>query len=810
MGGDIDRLKFYWHYSLEHASIAHANVPSAALLGWSPQEFWEGRRLKPLKMLFMGIIFCLCYAKIYVRGKYDDRAFPCMYIGLSEFHRAWRVQSLKTGRVYFSRDVHFLKDQFPCRKGSVPKAIVNNLTTAELQEDDEDFNWAMPPKVSITKFSLSSGAAPVLENAVSTMGKPFSTKDGHFENSACKTEEEKYPHDDQYFDDDQTTVIDETAGEYDDFVDAPMAVPLAAQQGHHSLRRSTRHRELSGRALENIINEQEGGSALLASQFFGPDPFNLAEAKKNADEYKNYWLPARRKEFQMFKDRKNYIVIKRKDVPPGAKIWRPREVFKKKLEPATEHFPNGRIIKYKARLTIAALTKLMTRGIDYDEKYAATVKWPTIKLLLAVAAKENLELWSTDIEAFFLYGDLPEDKPLYMYPPEDFNMVEPGLEEGDILKFIKNIYGAPNAGYIAAGTLKDTMVADKNFKQAASDTCLYVSVIPDVRALVAVWVDDMIGCGSLRARNLVVATLKKKFNISLIVEPTLFFGVQIERNREQGWLKVHQSDYLTNLLRGEDMLDCNPCETPMDVVLKDAKPLEMQPQFVDTTKKFQEKLGALMWLLHTIPIDQSINFLARWCKCAGPDQLNWIKRVHRFLKGKIGHGLIFRAGEEFVLSGSFDSDLAGATSAAERSCAGIVIIIGACGLLINASKLIRKVSDSTAQAETYAGVMAVKSILWLRELCKEMGLEQVGPTVLRGDNLTMVEQSGVSMNHERSRHYRIAQAFIRSAVEDGLVKIVHDCSDNLEADINTKILGRVKFIKFFDRISGFPQVIKKS
>ena len=186
------------------------------------------------------------------------------------------------------------------------------------------------------------------------------------------------------------------------------------------------------------------------------------------------------------------------------------------------------------------------------------------------------------------------------------------------------------------------------------------------------------------------------------------------------------------------MLECNPCETPMDVVLKDAKPLEMQPQFVDTTKKFQEKLGALMWLLHTIPIDQAINFLARWCKCAGPDQLNWIKRVHRFLKGKIGHGLIFRAGEEFVLSGSFDSDLAGATSAAERSCAGIVIKIGECGLLINASKLIRKVSDSTAQAETYAGVMAVKSILWLREECKEMGLEQVGPTLLRGDNLTMV------------------------------------------------------------------------
>jgi hypothetical protein len=106
------------------------------------------------------------------------------------------------------------------------------------------------------------------------------------------------------------------------------------------------------------------------------------------------------------------------------------------------------------------------------------VKWPTIKLLLAVAAKENSELWSTDIEAFFLYGDLPEDKPLYMYPPEDFEMVEHGLEEGDILKFTKSIYGAPHAANVAAKKLKETMVADGNFKQADCDSCLYVSKIP--------------------------------------------------------------------------------------------------------------------------------------------------------------------------------------------------------------------------------------------------------------------------------------------------------------------------------------------
>ena len=128
-----------------------------------------------------------------------------------------------------------------------------------------------------------------------------------------------------------------------------------------------------------------------------------------------------------------------------------------------------------------------------------------------------------------------------------------------------------------------------------------------------------------------------------------------------------------------------------------------------------------MWLLHTVPIDQAVHFLARWSKCAGPEQLKWMKRLHRFLKGKIGYGIVFQAGQNFILSGCFDSDLAGAASAFEKSCAGVVIKIGDCGTLVNVSKLERKISDSTAQAETYAGVIAVKSVIWSRGMLEGMG-----------------------------------------------------------------------------------------
>ena len=50
------------------------------------------------------------------------------------------------------------------------------------------------------------------------------------------------------------------------------------------VRRSGRNLGLSAKALENIINEQEGGSAMIVSHHFGPDPAVLAEAKRNQAE----------------------------------------------------------------------------------------------------------------------------------------------------------------------------------------------------------------------------------------------------------------------------------------------------------------------------------------------------------------------------------------------------------------------------------------------------------------------------------------------------------------------------------------------
>ena len=146
-----------------------------------------------------------------------------------------------------------------------------------------------------------------------------------------------------------------------DFPGVPCVIPAVEEK----------HARLSARALDNIVNEHEGGcgSAFVVSHHFGPVPAGLVDAKKNQADYLAHWLPARKKEFQMIKDRKNYVVV-RKERPKEA-----RAIFKKKIELACPEFSNGGVLKFKVRLkNYDAFTKMMVQGIDYDERYASAEK----------------------------------------------------------------------------------------------------------------------------------------------------------------------------------------------------------------------------------------------------------------------------------------------------------------------------------------------------------------------------------------------------------------------------------------------------
>ncbi|PKI53618.1 hypothetical protein CRG98_025986 [Punica granatum] len=79
-------------------------------------------------------------------------------------------------------------------------------------------------------------------------------------------------------------------------------------------------------------------------------------------------------------------------------------------------------------------------GVDYDETFSPVAMLKSIRILLAIAAYYDYEIWQMDVKTAFLNGRLLED--VYMTQPEGF--VDP-QSAGKVGKLQRSIYGLKQA-----------------------------------------------------------------------------------------------------------------------------------------------------------------------------------------------------------------------------------------------------------------------------------------------------------------------------------------------------------------------------
>ena len=85
-------------------------------------------------------------------------------------------------------------------------------------------------------------------------------------------------------------------------------------------------------------------------------------------------------------------------------------IFKKKTD------ADGNVTIYKARLVAKGYRQV--QGIDYDETFSPVAKLKSVRIMLAIAAYYDYEIWQMDVKTAFLNGFLKEE--LYMMQPEGF------------------------------------------------------------------------------------------------------------------------------------------------------------------------------------------------------------------------------------------------------------------------------------------------------------------------------------------------------------------------------------------------------
>ena len=128
------------------------------------------------------------------------------------------------------------------------------------------------------------------------------------------------------------------------------------------------------------------------------------------------------------------------DLPNDRKAVENKWIFKKKTD------ADGNVTVYKARLVAKGFRQV--QGVDYEETFSPVAMLKSVRIMLAVAAFFDYEIWQMDVKTAFLNGNIEEE--LYMMQPKGF--VDP-KDADKVCKLQQSIYGLKQASRFGISAL---------------------------------------------------------------------------------------------------------------------------------------------------------------------------------------------------------------------------------------------------------------------------------------------------------------------------------------------------------------------
>ena len=130
------------------------------------------------------------------------------------------------------------------------------------------------------------------------------------------------------------------------------------------------------------------------------------------------------------------------------------------------------------------------QGVDFDEIFSPVVKMTTFCVMLALVAKNDLDLFQMDVKTAFLHGDL--DKEIYMEQPNGYEVYRKMPLVCKLNKCLYRLKQSPRKCYKNF----DTFMRSQSYAKSNEDSCLYMKkCIDDSYGIWILYVDDMLIMG---------------------------------------------------------------------------------------------------------------------------------------------------------------------------------------------------------------------------------------------------------------------------------------------------------------------------
>jgi hypothetical protein len=227
--------------------------------------------------------------------------------------------------------------------------------------------------------------------------------------------------------------------------------------------------------------------------------------------------------------------------PEGKSVVTSKWIYKIK------HAIDGSIKKYKSRFVARGFSQ--KEGIDYEEAFAPVVRYTSIRVIKALAAKLGWKLHRMDVKTNFLNGVVEEE--VYMEQPLGFETRD---RQSHMCRLKKGLYGLKQAPRTWYGGI-DSFLMSLVFTKSKIDPNLYYKVVDGDQVILLLYMD-------LDSKRKLVAEFEMKYLDMM----HYFLGLEVWQKPSE--IMLSQGKYVVEILKRFGMMDCKSMSTSMRMNLK--------------------------------------------------------------------------------------------------------------------------------------------------------------------------------------------------------------------------------------------------
>ena len=536
--------KKFWAEAVSTAVYVINRSPCQSTSGLTPEHTFSGKVPDLSRLRVFG-----CKAMVHIpkhcRKKFDPKSKCCVFLGYCEDTKGYRLYQPDKNEIIISRDVIFFENCrldkkvidanhtnyfyiFPDESNSVGNVVEldGNIDEIDVNVGEVDVDAG---ELVGDDGVLAVDVGEIDTNETHLKDNTTVENDNSFEQTivisdtnsdACDTTTETF-----YSEEEE---IDESSGSDVSYVPSIPISEVSVAEPRRSQRTPKPVR------MDNFACQAK------STELY--DPLTVQEALNRSDA--KFWKAAMKEEYDSLIENQTWVLT---DIPPKKRPIDCKWVFKTKKD------ATGKISRFKARLVIKGCAQ--KHGIDYEETYSPVVRYTSIRFLLAIAAKYNLDIDQMDAVCAFLQGELSEE--IFMLQPEGFCD-----NSSKVCKLKKSLYGLKQASRIWNNKL-DAALLKFGLSKSKVDPCVYYKISGDKMLYVAVYVDDLLILSNDEKQKLELKNnLKSNFKMKDIGEARFVLGIQIKRDRKKGMISLDQELYINEILSRFNTMDCNTVKMP--------------------------------------------------------------------------------------------------------------------------------------------------------------------------------------------------------------------------------------------------------